>query len=140
MLYEQATYRRLQASWPLYRVAQLLANEGGGRIDDSDPLAKPYLAKAEARRKKDREPRKIPFEVTDFIMPWESYSPLLNDFKQATAGDDTNPYERVPLAVLQEMRADLDAGRLPGWFYSSLPSIPKLKALTESLEDNVHTS
>lgn len=87
------------------------------------------MQKAERERRKRREPRRLPFSVADFMMPWEKYAPLLDSLERKA--QTVNVYDGVPLGVLQEIRAGLDAGDLPGWFFSTLPDIPALKALTE---------
>ena len=127
MLFEGATLIRFRDSYPLYRVAQLLANEGGGRIDETDPLAVPYRKKNEAYQRKEKQPRRIPYEVTDFFMPWERepYSIRMLT-EQAKEGD---PYQHVPLSILLEVKAGLDAGDLPAWFYSTLADLKALQKL-----------
>lgn len=125
-MYEGATLIQFRESFPIYRVAQLIANENGGRIDESDPLAEPYRKKSESYRKKQREPRRIAYEIPDFMMPWERWEPLLEMLEKGRVGN--NPYDHVPLAVLLEVKAALDAGELPSWFYASLGDLSALHA------------
>lgn len=117
MLYAQSAHILLRQNLPLRQLQLLEMNSEGGRPDLTDPKYPAWEAKQKKYSKGD--PRRIAYRLSDVLQAGEFYAPFMERYERAHKGD--NPFDEVPLSVLNEMKAALDEHSTPSWFWSSLP-------------------
>lgn len=132
LLHRQVTHIRLREAWPVKQLLVQIANEHGGYFDPTDKdKIKAYEKQLEKEKRgsKLKEPRRLKFKETDFVEDFEAYPPFLDRFETRRARKSNDPLEDIPVVILREIRAELDAKRLPNWWYATFP----LKELDETL-------